>query len=229
MLASRPTFLAVLASVLLHAALLLGDVRARTPPRSDVDPAHTPVDYVVVEPEPEPPPPPPRPPPPQRRDPIRPRPAAQDAPPPDLPEPEPSAPASDAAPGSTPVAPEPAGPALVQAPPHVASPPPVAPRGLSQGELGAYARSVRARFVEHRRYPPAAMRLRLEGIAKVKLRIDRSGRLVGTPELVGSSGHAVLDDEALRVVRAAGPFAPFPPHCDKPELVFVIPIDFRLE
>jgi protein TonB len=105
---------------------------------------------------------------------------------------------------------------------------PDAPTGLSQGELRAYARAVRAELVRHRRYPPAALRLGLEGVAKVELAIDRRGSLVGAPRVIQSSGHAVLDEEALRVVEAAAPFVAPPQHGDKDVLVFVIPIDFRL-
>jgi len=99
---------------------------------------------------------------------------------------------------------------------------------LGGADLRAYARIVHAAIARHKRYPPAALRLGLEGIAKIKLSVDRSGALAAQPELVQSSGHTVLDEEAVRVVRTAAPFAALPSGAHKPVFVFVVPIEFRV-
>jgi protein TonB len=88
---------------------------------------------------------------------------------------------------------------------------------------------MRSKFLRHRRYPPAALRTGLEGVTQVKLSVDRHGRLVGEPTIAHSSGHTVLDAEALRVVRVAAPFDPLPEHTPKDVMIFVIPIDFRIQ
>lgn len=103
------------------------------------------------------------------------------------------------------------------------------PKARGAADFRGYARDMRAAFLRHRRYPPAALRLRLAGVAKVKLAVDRGGRLVGQPSIMESTGHDVLDEEALRVVRAAAPFSPLPDDSEKDVMVFVIPIDFRVE
>ena len=56
-----------------------------------------------------------------------------------------------------------------------------------------------------------------------------SGRIVGKPSVARSCGHKILDDEALRMVKVAAPFAPLPNNADKDVMVFVVPIDFKLE
>jgi protein TonB len=79
-----------------------------------------------------------------------------------------------------------------------------------------------------RRYPAIAARLGMQGTAQVRMSIHRDGSLAGAPRLVRSSGHEVLDDEALRMVEAAAPFEPLPEGHVRPLAEFVIPVDFSL-
>ena len=190
-------------------------------------------------PEPEPPPPPPEPPPVEEPPPEPPEPPPEPPPkkqpkpreePPEPP-PTPEAPPEPPPPPPIDPIPEPEAPpppeAVTVPKPKPTKPPPKP--GLSKADYTAYARGMRKAFLSHRRYPPAALRSKLEGVAKVKLRVDRRGRLVGKPIIVTSSGHAILDEEALRVVKASAPFDPLPANANKDVLVFVIPIDFRLK
>jgi TonB family protein len=78
------------------------------------------------------------------------------------------------------------------------------------------------------RYPSQAVRLRLEGTARVLVRINRDGSLAGPPRLEGSSRFRVLDLEALRVVEASAPFSPLPPELSRESVEFVIPVSFSL-
>src|SRR5690606_41698135 len=110
------------------------------------------------------------------------------------------------------------------APPRPSRRPP--PRGMSKAAMRAYGMGVHSAMARRRRYPPAALQQRLEGVVKVRLVVDRRGRLVGNPTVAKSSGHRVLDEEALRMVRVAAPFRPLPEDADKDTLVFVIPMDF---
>jgi protein TonB len=63
-------------------------------------------------------------------------------------------------------------------------------------------------------YPDEAKRRRLHGnlLMHVAVRIDGSVERV---RIVRSSGHKLLDDAAVRIVRLAAPFAPFPPEIRK--------------
>jgi protein TonB len=58
-------------------------------------------------------------------------------------------------------------------------------------------------------YPDEAKRMKLYGdlLLHVSLRADGSVKQI---RVVRSSGHKVLDDAAVRIVRLASPFAPFP-------------------
>jgi TonB family protein len=98
----------------------------------------------------------------------------------------------------------------------------------AQGDLMAYARRLSSVVARERRYPASAARLGMTGTAHVQIRVQRDGSLAGPPRLVSSSGHGVLDAEALRMLEAAAPFAPLPESSSRPEAEFVIPVDFSL-
>lgn len=57
-------------------------------------------------------------------------------------------------------------------------------------------------------YPAEARRLNLEGRVRVLTSIQADGELLSV-EILESSGHQVLDDAVIRIVRMASPFAPF--------------------
>lgn len=77
------------------------------------------------------------------------------------------------------------------------------------GAEQAYARRLLGHVERHKRYPAAAARARITGSAQLAITIDRRGGLSGA-RLISSSGHAVLDQEALAVARRAAPY-PRPP------------------
>lgn len=187
-----------------------------------------------AEPEPPPEPPPRTEPPPERTPRPAPKPRPEESP---APPPEPVAPAEV-------VSPEP--PVAIERPlEHVHAPivvdTPTHPRDEEDSNrprretskhgtanYGGWATRVHASFMRQRRYPPAALRLRLEGIVKVRVTVDRKGRLVKQPDLAESSGHDVLDQEALRAAVASAPFDPLPAGAPHDEKSFVIPIAFRI-
>tara|TARA_R100000306_G_scaffold53756_1_gene50703 strand:+ start:60901 stop:61776 length:876 start_codon:yes stop_codon:yes gene_type:complete len=57
-------------------------------------------------------------------------------------------------------------------------------------------------------YPAEARRRNLEGRVRVLTSIQADGELLAV-EILESSGHQVLDDTVLRIVKMASPFAPF--------------------
>jgi protein TonB len=62
-----------------------------------------------------------------------------------------------------------------------------------------------ARIEEHKRYPEEARVNRQQGVAQLFFSVDRQGRVLES-RIVRSSGSSILDDEALAVLRRAGPF-----------------------
>lgn len=81
--------------------------------------------------------------------------------------------------------------------------------GATTGEKAAYSRRLLSHVQRYKRYPREAARDGLSGAAGLNIAIDRRGNLAGA-RLVKSSGHAVLDQEALAVARRAAPY-PRPP------------------
>jgi protein TonB len=73
--------------------------------------------------------------------------------------------------------------------------------------LESWRRKVEA--VGNLNYPEEARRERLYGSLRMLVAIKPDGELKEV-RILDSSGHKVLDDAALRIVRLAAPFAPFP-------------------
>lgn len=76
---------------------------------------------------------------------------------------------------------------------------------------GAYYMDAWRRKIErvgNQNYPSEASRQGIHGSLILRVTIKRDGTLDNV-ELVESSGHAVLDNAALRIVRLAAPYAPF--------------------
>lgn len=81
----------------------------------------------------------------------------------------------------------------------------------SAGAAGeaSYARRLVAHLQRFKRYPDDAARRRISGATKLAVTIDRGGRLAGA-RVTASSGHAILDQEALAAAQRAAPY-PRPP------------------
>lgn len=75
-------------------------------------------------------------------------------------------------------------------------------------------------------YPETALRRGIEGKLVLEFTILGNGGLSG-PALVQSSGYKVLDDEAVRAVRAAAPFHPIPPGIGKNRLLIVATLEYH--
>ncbi|MBX2813899.1 MAG: TonB family protein [Myxococcales bacterium] len=97
--------------------------------------------------------------------------------------------------------------------------------------LEGYWQGFRRFVASYKKYPRMARRLRLEGIVKVQVTVDRLGRVLGAPKVVGSSGHAVLDAEALRMLDSlinSGFSVPLPTKWHKSTASVILPIEFQL-
>jgi len=80
----------------------------------------------------------------------------------------------------------------------------------------------RVESVGNQYYPEASLRYGIYGSLRLLVTVRSDGRLENI-EILESSGHAVLDEAAIRILRMAAPFPPFPPELrattDKLEIV----------
>ena len=94
--------------------------------------------------------------------------------------------------------------------------------------LLTYGQSISKVIKQHQKYPPPAQRRGWEGTAEVLLQIAADGKVTGIT-LGKSSGHSILDDEALDMVRRASPLPQAPPDLRGRALVVTVPIVFKLQ
>jgi protein TonB len=73
-----------------------------------------------------------------------------------------------------------------------------------------YVGKIRQSIESEWQYPEIALRYGLQGKLALEFTILGNGQLEGL-RLVRSSGSSLLDDEALRAIKAAAPFPPIPP------------------
>ncbi len=74
-------------------------------------------------------------------------------------------------------------------------------------------------------YPEPALRYGLQGKLLLEFAILANGRLAGA-RIIRSSGSNVLDEEAMRAVKAAAPFEPIPPWIDKNRLDIIASFEY---
>jgi TonB family protein len=88
--------------------------------------------------------------------------------------------------------------------------------------------SVVSRLEQNKKYPPEAASRREHGVTQVFFSIDRQGRLLES-RVVRPSGVAVLDDEALAMLKRAEPYPPPPPEVPgKDRVDLTVPIRFNM-
>jgi TonB family protein len=105
-------------------------------------------------------------------------------------------------------------------PPAATAPSPPAP---TSSAAVSWERSLVARLVRFQRYPPRARGL--EGVVSLAFSIDRHGNVVSS-HIVKSSGSALLDYEALDLIKRAAPLpAPSTEIADS-DLSVIVPIRF---
>ena len=108
------------------------------------------------------------------------------------------------------------------APAAPAAPSPPPPVSLA---AASWQQSLVARFARLQRYPSNARGA--QGVVSVAFTIDRHGNVVSS-RVVNSSGSAVLDAEALDLIKRAAPLPPPPAEIADSELSFVVPIRFAV-
>ena len=129
-------------------------------------------------------------------------------------EPASSEPAADPSPPAKPVT-ETRAPKSIPAPPA---------RQASSNISATWEAQLLAHLEKYRRYPAAARARREQGVAHVRFRMNREGRLLSA-EVLRSSGSIALDRAALDTVRRAQPLPAIPP--EKPDpLELAVPVEF---
>jgi len=91
----------------------------------------------------------------------------------------------------------------------------------------SYARVIKETLMAQWQYPAAAKENLIEGQTYLIFTLSRDGSLLDL-KLIGSSGYSILDDEAMRTVRAAAPFPAFPGSVTVARLHIKANFDYRL-
>jgi TonB family protein len=124
----------------------------------------------------------------------------------------------------------------VTPPPMVATAPvaaPVAPPALAAPRKAAgetrdnFLGRLLAQLNRFKQYPRAARQAHIEGVVMLHFVMDGQGRVLSF-EIVRSSGHPVLDNEALALIQRAQPLPALPADFPSPSLDAVVPIEFSL-
>jgi TonB family protein len=91
----------------------------------------------------------------------------------------------------------------------------------------SYARLIKARIGSQWRYPSTARDRLIEGQLMVLFSLVKEGQLIEI-RVLDPSGYAVLDEEAVRAIKVAAPFPPFPDHVTVKRLNIQASFDYRL-
>ena len=123
---------------------------------------------------------------------------------------------------------------VVEAPmpvaPPVETPRPItraAPTPTDPVSLVGYGRDVAGAVARHQRYPRLAQMRQWQGTALLQLQITADGKLADA-RVLSSSGHEILDRQALDMVREAVPLPPLPTARSGRALTVDVPVTFRL-
>lgn len=111
-----------------------------------------------------------------------------------------------------------------EVPRPIATPSPPPP---DAGMLAAYGRELAAAVGARQRYPRLAQLRQWQGTAVLQLELAAAGGLLGI-RVLSSSGHEILDRQALDMVREALPLPPLPAALAGRPLTVDVPVVFRL-
>jgi protein TonB len=109
-------------------------------------------------------------------------------------------------------------------PPVVVPQPKVVDESHERALTDRYRQIISAKIKQYEEYPPVAKRRHWEGTTVVQLRFTPEGK-VADISVVEKSGHDILDEAAMKMIRNASPL-PVPPEGLRTVLV---PIKFRLD
>lgn len=135
----------------------------------------------------------------------------------------------------------PPAPPVMSAPPventtpaFTAPPPPDPPKptGPTQQDIDAaknsYSSILQGAFAKHKKYPRLAQMRGWQGIVRVRLEMSAEGAVISSV-VSESSGHEILDKQALEMVRKATPLPQPPEILRNQAFTILVPVAFRLE
>lgn len=99
--------------------------------------------------------------------------------------------------------------------------------GSGKAEI-RYQDKVRAKIEVNRIYPRSARRRKMEGEAIVQIHINRNGQITKT-QFLKTTGHHILDQAVLDMVKASNPLPIIPPSIKKKSVSINVPIGFQLK
>ena len=107
-------------------------------------------------------------------------------------------------------------------------PPPVTNQADYEDARSKYGNSLWGAISKHKKYPKIAAMRNWQGEAIVELELDGNGKLK-SKKIIQSSGHDVLDKQALEMVEKALPFPPPPDVLRGNNFTITVPVPFKLE
>nr|WP_314433757.1 energy transducer TonB [uncultured Brevundimonas sp.] len=135
---------------------------------------------------------------------------------------------ADVEPLSAPL-PEPQVETSVKSPPapETTAPPsrPAPPASLAASATQTWQGRLLAHLEQRKRYPAQARARRQQGVAYVRFSMDRQGRVLSAA-IERSSGHAVLDAEALALLHRSQPLPLPPAEIPGDPISLSVPVDF---
>lgn len=108
-----------------------------------------------------------------------------------------------------------------------AAAPRTAAAGMPPDAVADYHARLRVWLERHKRYPRQARRRREQGVVVLHFVVDRAGAVLDL-EVETSSGHPLLDDAALDMVRRAQPLPEMPPGMPDSRAEHLLPVRFAL-
>jgi protein TonB len=105
---------------------------------------------------------------------------------------------------------------------------PVQGQASPSNAIPTWKTQIVALLERHKRYPPEAQSRKEQGVAQVFFSLDRQGRVIDS-RVVRSSGAAILDEEALALLRRAQPFPAPPAEMPGQQVNLTVPIHFNLK
>lgn len=95
-------------------------------------------------------------------------------------------------------------------------------------DIKSWQREVAKTVASKQVYPRSALRQELEGSAKVRITMDRTGAIANF-ELIESTGHDELDREVPKLIERINPLPTPPAEMADADLTFILPLAWALQ
>jgi protein TonB len=99
---------------------------------------------------------------------------------------------------------------------------------LREDAVNRYAAMIRSLIDKRKEYPYQARRQDQEGSVQIRFTLSRRGALTGDPVAEKNSRHRLFNESALKAVKDAAPYPPFPEEIADEEMSFQVTVSFSL-